>query len=185
MVKRRKWSVLWLSMFMASMSGLAIAAGGPGGGHGGPPGGGYGGPPGGSGWHGGPPGGPGWHGGPPPGGPHGGYGGYPHGGYGGYGGYGWYGLGVGIALDPFLYWPWYYPGSYYYPPYYYPPGAVSVPATPPVYIERGQETEPAPQASASWYYCADPQGYYPYVEKCPGGWQTVAPRPPASSGEGR
>jgi hypothetical protein len=182
MVKRRKWSVLWLSMFMASMSGLAIAAGGPGGGHGGPPGGGYGGPPGGSGWHGGPPGGPGWHGGPPPGGPHGGYGGYPHGGY---GGYGWYGLGVGIALDPFLYWPWYYPGSYYYPPYYYPPGAVSVPATPPVYIERGQETEPAPQASASWYYCADPKGYYPYVENCPGGWQTVAPRPPASSGEGR
>lgn len=62
------------------------------------------------------------------------------------------------------YWPWYYPPSY---PYYYPP---------PVYVQRGDE-EAAPQ-SAYWYYCASPQGYYPDVGHCPGGWQRVMPRPP-------
>jgi hypothetical protein len=108
-----------------------------------------------------------------------------YGGYGGHGGYhGYSNVGVGIVIDPFFYGPWYYPGPYYYPPYNYPyPPVVTVPATPPVYIERSQGAEPAPPASASWYYCANPQGYYPYVENCPGGWQAVAPRPPAASGD--
>jgi hypothetical protein len=26
-----------------------------------------------------------------------------------------------------------------------------------------------------WYYCPDPEGYYPDVEECPDGWQRVAP----------
>lgn len=117
---------------------------------------------------------------------HGGY--YGHAAYAGYVGHpgyrGYGNVGVGIVIDPFFYRPWYYPGPYYYLPYNYPyPPIVSVPATPPVYIERAEVAEPAPPVSASWYYCANPQGYYPYVENCPGGWQAVAPRPPAGSGE--
>ena len=43
-----------------------------------------------------------------------------------------------------------------------------------------QET-PAPQpAQPYWYYCANPAGYYPYVQACPIGWQTV-PAVPADA----
>jgi hypothetical protein len=28
-----------------------------------------------------------------------------------------------------------------------------------------------------WYYCQNPQGYYPYVKSCPGGWTQVEPKP--------
>ena len=28
-------------------------------------------------------------------------------------------------------------------------------------------------APATWYYCSDPPGYYPYVTQCYSGWQTV------------
>jgi hypothetical protein len=79
--------------------------------------------------------------------------------------------------------PHYYPYGYpYYSPYpypypyafpYYPPYAET---RPPVYIE--------PQQSSSWYYCQDPQGYYPYVESCPGGWTRVNPTPPPPGREG-
>jgi len=30
-----------------------------------------------------------------------------------------------------------------------------------------------------WAYCQSPEGYYPYVQDCPGGWQAVVPTPPA------
>jgi hypothetical protein len=101
-------------------------------------------------------------------------------GHGRYGGHA--DIGVGIVVNPFWYDSWYYPRPYYYSPYYYPPYYYPAPATPPVYIEREGDEDgeegPAPEASAYWYYCADPQGYYPYVEQCPGGWQAVAPQPP-------
>ena len=93
----------------------------------------------------------------------------------------WHGhshIGVGVVVDPF----WFgapYPRPYYYPgyyPYYYPPPVVTVPAEPPVYIER--DAGPTPQSSAYWYYCSQPRGYYPHVKQCPGGWQPVAPQPP-------
>lgn len=84
-------------------------------------------------------------------------------------------VGVGIVLDPFWFGPGYYPPPYYYPPYYYPP-MVAAPA-PPVYIERE-----APSDSGYWYYCAKPQGYYPYVKRCPGGWQPVPPEPEEDEG---
>lgn len=74
---------------------------------------------------------------------------------------------------------WYPPPYYYYPsPYYYPP-AVTVPYSPPVYIEQGG-AQPAPAQSQVnwWYYCADAKTYYPYIKQCPGGWQRVAPQPP-------
>jgi hypothetical protein len=40
---------------------------------------------------------------------------------------------------------------------------------PQVYVEQNQ------QESDYWYYCDDPQGYYPYVKSCPGGWMKVVP----------
>ncbi|HXM00217.1 MAG TPA: hypothetical protein VN932_09820 [Rhizomicrobium sp.] len=33
-------------------------------------------------------------------------------------------------------------------------------------------------AGGSWYYCENPQGYYPYVQSCNGPWRAVAPTPP-------
>jgi len=78
----------------------------------------------------------------------------------GYGGYGWGGYG--------------YP--FYYPPYYYYPPTVIVPTTPPVYIQ--QQVQPVQPQTAYWYYCQNPDGYYPYVRNCPGGWLQVAPQPP-------
>lgn len=92
-------------------------------------------------------------------------------------------VGVGIVVSPSWYYPRpyyyspYYFSPYYYPPYYYPPAVVTVPAAPPVYIEREADSAAAPEASAYWYYCTDPEGYYPYVRACPGGWQAVAPQP--------
>jgi len=87
-----------------------------------------------------------------------------YGGY-GYGGYGFGGYGFG------------YP--FYYPPYYSYPQTVIVPTTPPVYIQQqAQPTQQAQPQTNYWYYCRDPDGYYPYVKTCPGGWLQVAPQPP-------
>jgi len=99
------------------------------------------------------------------------WGGGHYGGY--YGGYYRGGLGISIG-GPFWGPSWYYP-SYYYP--YYAP-AVEVPSTPPVYIER---SEPADDSTLSdvWYYCPESKTYYPYVEECPDGWQTVPAEPPS------
>ncbi len=113
----------------------------------------------------------------------GGHGGSWHGGgtsHGGWHGGGWHGrrhfwgprvfFGVGVAA-PF----WWYPYGYAYPyPYAYPAYSppVAVESSPQTYIE--QDT----QAQQYWYYCQNPQGYYPYVKECPGGWQQVAPQPP-------
>jgi hypothetical protein len=35
----------------------------------------------------------------------------------------------------------------------------------------------APQA-VTWYYCDNPQGYYPYVQNCGSGWRQVPSAPP-------
>jgi len=59
------------------------------------------------------------------------------------------------------------------PPVYVPayPAPVVVESPAPVYQQQPQA------AQQSWYYCQDPQGYYPYVQQCPRGWQPVAPTP--------
>jgi hypothetical protein len=108
-----------------------------------------------------------------------------HGGRGWHGGGNWHGhggghgrhffgprvfLGVGVAA-PF----WWYPYGYAYPdPYAYPiySPPVAVESEPQTYIQQGTE------AQQYWYYCLSPEGYYPYVKECPGGWQQVAPQPP-------
>ena len=98
---------------------------------------------------------------------------------------------VAVFVNPwplFFPYPYAYPGPYYYP-YAYPypnyPAVVVTPATPSYYIEQGMETAPAnPSGTGSggqtndWYYCRNPEGYYPYVKACPSGWQRVSPTPP-------
>jgi hypothetical protein len=90
---------------------------------------------------------------------------------------------VGVFVGVPLFGPWYGWGPYYYPPYYYPPSPYYYPSaggvgysSPPVYVEQGQGQGSG--QSQYWYYCNSPQGYYPYVKECPGGWQRVAPQPP-------
>ena len=36
---------------------------------------------------------------------------------------------------------------------------------------------PLPPPTQHWYYCEAPQGYYPYVPNCPGGWKQVPAMP--------
>jgi hypothetical protein len=131
------------------------------------------------------------------GGYHGGGGGYYHGGGGGGYNRGYHhgghccGGSIGFYLGPgFVYG---YPYPYYaYPPYYYPgyypygPTAPGVASSPTQYIEQqGQDGQAdmgggaEPQA-AYWYHCGKPEGYYPYIKACPGGWQRVPTQPPGS-----
>jgi hypothetical protein len=95
------------------------------------------------------------------------------------------GVGVGFYFGAPYPYP-YYPPHYYYPYPYYPPVIVS-PAQPPVYIEQGStqyappvpnSVAPAPQTNSYWYHCDSPEGYYPYIKECPGGWKPVTPMPP-------
>lgn len=70
----------------------------------------------------------------------------------------------------------YYP---YYPYYqYYAPPVVTVPTEPPVYIERDKSSVQQDSLPAGyWYYCTDPDGYYPYVKECNTQWRQVEPVP--------
>lgn len=63
-----------------------------------------------------------------------------------------------------------YPYAY---PYSYPPPVV-IRQEPQEYIQQ-----PAAQPQQQyWYYCPDPQGYYPNVKRCPKGWMKVLPTAP-------
>ncbi|MGH6976423.1 MAG: hypothetical protein ACREED_05285 [Stellaceae bacterium] len=80
---------------------------------------------------------------------------------------------VHVGIGPWCCGPYYYypPPVVYYPPppvYYAPPPVVYAPPPPP--------TPLAPQAQ-TWYYCDNPQGYYPYVSNCTSGWRQVPARP--------
>jgi hypothetical protein len=65
---------------------------------------------------------------------------------------------------------WYvYPAPVYPYPTYVPPAIVV------------QQPPPAPSGlppSQSWYFCDNPQGYYPYVAACNGPWREVPATPP-------
>jgi hypothetical protein len=83
----------------------------------------------------------------------------------------WHGGALNLYLGQWAYpfvWPYAYYGTYpHYDPQ--PPYASS---TTTVYVE------PGPQAVSAydWYYCADPRGYYPYVQDCNEAWLSVAPQ---------
>jgi hypothetical protein len=93
-------------------------------------------------------------------------------------------FGVGVYIGPpYIGSPYF--GYPYYPypyPYYPPVVAVPTPVQPPVYVEQAPaQISPAPAQPANnyWYHCDNPEGYYPYIKECPGGWQKVLPTPPA------
>ena len=54
----------------------------------------------------------------------------------------------------------------------------------PVYVQPPvvvTQAAPAPAPATPeywWYYCAQPAGYYPYIQACPTGWTRVSPVPP-------
>ena len=97
-------------------------------------------------------------------------------GYGHRGNYGGSGFGFyfGAPLYP-------YPTYRYRYPYYFPPAIVTVPAPPPVYIQQTPPPVSQTNPAAYWYYCNNPEGYYPYIKECPNGWQKVEPMPPPPS----
>jgi hypothetical protein len=65
---------------------------------------------------------------------------------------------------------WWGAAPYSYP--YYPSPPVVVQQPPVVY----QQPASSPQAPTYWYYCPNPQGYYPYIHQCPTGWLQVVPQ---------
>ncbi len=67
-----------------------------------------------------------------------------------------------------------YPGGYYSPV----PVLVLPPPPQTIYVDQQTpEVQAEPQPAHYWYHCAQPQGYYPYVTECPGGWTKVSPQP--------
>lgn len=108
---------------------------------------------------------------------HGGHYGYRYGGRGGYRG-GSYGPSVGVYVGVPAYAPWGFWGYPYYPSAVYDPSAaIAYPDAPPVAGSFSPpDAEQAPAPSGYWYYCANPAGYYPYVQQCSSGWTPVAPQ---------
>jgi hypothetical protein len=120
-------------------------------------------------------------------------------------------IGPGFASPyPYAYpYPYPYPGYYYppvvvrpaAPPQYIEQGADGRPvAVPPVSgpapAQSGSQSGapggaqgseyPGPQpgaqpAQGTWFHCDRPEGYYPYIRNCPGGWRKVPAQPPANS----
>ena len=84
-----------------------------------------------------------------------------------HGGHGWGGsrVSVGIGVGPF-----WGPGWGWGPAW----GGGTVIVTQP---SQQLSLQPPSPPTASWYFCDNPQGYYPYVQQCPGGWRAVAPTP--------
>jgi hypothetical protein len=84
---------------------------------------------------------------------------------------------VGIWVGPGWVDPYPYYSYPYYPYYREPPIIVQQPE---VYVQPAPAPAPTQQPSY-WYFCKEPQGYYPYVNKCPSGWMKVVPTPPGQS----
>jgi hypothetical protein len=81
---------------------------------------------------------------------------------------------VGIWVGPGWIGPYPYYSYPYYPyPYYREPPVIV--QQPEVYV---QPAPPPVQQPSYWYFCKEPQGYYPYVKQCPSGWMKVVPSPP-------
>ena len=76
-------------------------------------------------------------------------------------------------------WWWYASGIWY--PYPRPIYPYPNPYVPPVVVQPAPGWAPGPPppppATRVWYYCPNPQGYYPYVAQCYGGWQAVPATP--------
>ena len=98
-----------------------------------------------------------------------------------WGGYGYYNPGFwGNYYGPGFYSPYGYRAHGYTDPFFRPyntyPPVVTAPSRPPAYIQQ-QEPKIAQPKTNYWYYCQKPEGYYPHIKACPGGWTQVAPQP--------
>jgi hypothetical protein len=100
--------------------------------------------------------------------------------------HGWYGGRYGWWWVSDGYWYWYQGPIYPYPGYVgtvmAEPAPPPVPTPPPPVVVTQAPPPPAPTGAppaASWYYCDNPQGYYPYVSSCGGPWRQVPALPPA------
>jgi len=75
---------------------------------------------------------------------------------------------------------WWITGGYWY---FYPEPIYPYPDyVPPAVIV--QQAPPVPSGlppMQTWYYCDNPQGYYPYVASCNNPWQQVPAQPPRQS----
>jgi hypothetical protein len=89
-------------------------------------------------------------------------------GHGYYWGFGFYGAA----------WPWFYPGYYGYVVPVLPDNLYSDTAAPVEYVQMNPAPTPANTPINTWYYCENPQGYYPYVKACAGSWKQVPAEPP-------
>ena len=101
-----------------------------------------------------------------------------HGGFHGHGhGHGHFFFSGNVLIGP-GWGPWWWGAPYYsYYPYnsYYPYSSASVG----LQQESQEYMQRAPQQEqlSYWYYCPNPQGYYPYVKECSKGWMKVVPAP--------
>jgi hypothetical protein len=96
-----------------------------------------------------------------------------HGHRGGHARLGFY-VGVPLAL-PYAYYP---PAYYYGPRAYYSEPLAAGPVAPAYYIQQDNAAaNTSPPPGGYWYYCRDPQGYYPQVQQCPTPWQQVPAQP--------
>jgi len=90
--------------------------------------------------------------------------------------YGWWWLvGTTWLLYPGPVYP--YPDPEAEPIYVIDDAAAPVVAAPPPPPAQAPVAPPPPPQQV-WYYCNNPQGYYPTVPACPSGWQTVPATPP-------
>jgi hypothetical protein len=69
-------------------------------------------------------------------------------------------------------WWYFYPEPIYPYPLYVPPAVV---------VEQMPPVPTGLPPLQSWYYCDNPQGYYPYVASCQVPWRTVPATPPAGT----
>lgn len=109
------------------------------------------------------------------------------------------GLGLGILAYPYIsysrnYYPGYYPAYYArYQSGYYPEVMVETtvvtPAPGTVYVRRADagttlpeqsySVQPSATSGSDWYYCHNPDGFYPSIKSCPSGWQRVPAQAPS------
>ena len=93
-----------------------------------------------------------------------------HGGRGGHWNFGWH--------DGHLGWLWVVGGALLI---YNVTRPAPVPQPPRVIVQTTPyATPPAAPATAYWYFCPSSGSYYPYVQTCPDGWETVPATPPPS-----
>lgn len=75
-------------------------------------------------------------------------------------------------------WPWYYPWYFGYTVPVFPTTLYVEEPAPVQYMEMNPPVNPpANLQSNMWYYCSNPQGYYPYVQSCSTNWQQVPAQP--------